>query len=76
MYLQKKLPLDNKMLRSFSCIDPAIHGHHIAQEHLKKLPKYLPKLVSVEEQDSFELEVRRYNYIYLIFFCKFIDPIS
>ncbi|XP_051814936.1 uncharacterized protein LOC127537124 [Acanthochromis polyacanthus] len=60
VYLQKKLPLGNELLRALVYVDPLMQNRHSAQMKLEKLPKYLPKLLSVQEQDNFYLEVRRY----------------
>ena len=61
VYLQQKLPLNNELLRALSCIDPIIQGHHAAQPHLLKLPKFVPTILTDEEKDDYYLEIRRFD---------------
>ena len=60
-YMSRKLPLDNKLLLSISAIDPSAHGHSVTTKHLLQLPKLVTNVLSTEEEDRYELQVRRYQ---------------
>ena len=57
-YLQMKLPLDNKLIRSLSCIDPAARGHAVTTRSLKQLEDMVPVLDDVEKE-SFSLQLHQ-----------------
>ena len=60
-YLSRKLPLDNKVLLSISAIDPSAHGHSITTKHLLQLPKLVTNVLTQEEIDPYDLQVRKYQ---------------
>ena len=60
-YLSKKLPLNNKLLRCLSAIDPIAHGHSVTAKHLLHLPKLVTNVLQVNEKDAYELEVRKFQ---------------
>lgn len=58
-YLQKKLPLDNKLLRATSALDPNLNNSHIQLKLLKELKDLVPSVLSSEERENYDLEVHR-----------------
>ncbi|XP_060789431.1 uncharacterized protein LOC132894118 isoform X2 [Neoarius graeffei] len=58
-YMQKKLPLNNALLKCLSAIDPKAQGHSLTAEHLKKLKDFFPTILSQEEKDQYLREVSR-----------------
>jgi hypothetical protein len=60
IYLQNKLPLDNKVLRSLSAIDPEARQHCAFLKALKKLGDIIPAGLTEEEEDNLEAEIHRY----------------
>lgn len=60
-YLQKKLPLDSKVLRALSCLDPDIRGNSRTLELLEGLIDLLPKgFLTSQEMNAFSTEVQKY----------------
>lgn len=51
-YLQKKLPLNNELLQSISCLDPVIRQHHETVKGLKKLKQLMPANLADEDYDQ------------------------
>lgn len=59
LYIQKKLPLNNTLLRCLSAIDPKAQGHSTTYSHLKKLSDFFPSVLSAQEKDTYLREVSR-----------------
>lgn len=58
MHMKKKLPLDNTLLKSLSCIDPAAKGHSVTAMHLKTLGTvHMGHFFVKEQHDSISYEV-------------------
>lgn len=60
-YLQKKLPLDNPLLRAVSAIDPVVRGHSQSCKALKSLKGMVPCNMTLEDEDQFDLQVHRFQ---------------
>ena len=60
-YMHKKLPLDNKLLRCISAVDPQAQGHSVTTKHLLQLPKLVTNVLSIDEGDAYDLQMRRYQ---------------
>lgn len=60
-YLQKKLPLDNLLLKCISAIDPLARGHSVTADRLKMLPKLVKNVLSNEEEIQYALDVHLYQ---------------
>ncbi|CAM1291290.1 FBN1 (predicted) [Pycnogonum litorale] len=60
-YLQKKLPLDNPVLRAVSAIDPVVRGHSQSCKALKSLKAMVPCKMSLDDEDQFDLQVHRFQ---------------
>ena len=41
IHLQQKMPLNNDLLKSISCADPAVRGHEAGSQGLKQLSQHL-----------------------------------
>ena len=59
-YLQKKLPLNNTLLRSLSALDPLARQHSLTSKYLRKLPLIVTNVLS-EDAEMFDLEARRFQ---------------
>ena len=59
LYLQKKLPLDNELLRAASSLDPLLQKR-IQLPLLKKLKIYVVHYLTDKEYDNYDLEVHRF----------------
>ena len=59
LYLQKKLPLNNDLLRAASSLDPSLQ-HNVKLSLLKKLKAHVRHFLSEEEQSSYDLEVHHF----------------
>ena len=59
-YLQKKLPLDNPVLQSFSALDPVIHNSEYTGRYLRNLPNLVKNVLVSEDLEDYECEVRYY----------------
>lgn len=44
VYMQKKLPLNNPVLKALSALDPKVFGHAATAIALRKLPQYFPTI--------------------------------
>lgn len=60
-HLQKRLPLDNTLLRSVSAIDPAARGHHLTARYLKDLRSNTRHFLTPEELEQVSLEAHTYQ---------------
>lgn len=60
-HMQKRLPLNNKVLRSMSAIDPLARGHSETKKALDKLAEFAGPFLSDEEKESLPLETHRYQ---------------
>ncbi|KAL5010546.1 hypothetical protein ScPMuIL_012851 [Solemya velum] len=60
-YLQKKLPLNNPLLRAVSAIDPVVRGHSQCCKALKSLKALVPCKLSLEDEDQYDLQVHRFQ---------------
>ena len=60
-YLQGKLPLGSKLLKAFSAIDPAAHGHSATLHQLKKLPGMVVNVLTDDEKELYMKEVHTYS---------------
>ena len=60
-YMQKKLPLDNKLLRTLSSIDPRARGHSETSRAMTGLGEYVKPFLSKEQQNSLPLEILKYQ---------------
>lgn len=58
--LQKKMPINNQLLKSASAIDPCLREHSLAVKHLKQLPKFMPNVIPDTVQSKFEMDVHKY----------------
>ena len=57
-YLQKKMPVDNVILKSASSVDPLAKGHSLSLTYISKIDLLLPTADAKEERDAFQLEMR------------------
>lgn len=60
IYLHNKLPLDNKVLRSLSALDPDARQHSSFLKALKTRGNIIPARLTEEEEDCLEAEIHRY----------------
>ena len=60
-YLQGKLPLGSKILKAFSAIDPAAHGHSAMLHQSKKLPGMVVNVLTDDEKELYMKEVHTYS---------------
>ena len=60
-YLQKKMPVNNRLLRHVSALDPIVHGHTPALKYMKRLPELVTNVLKESELDMYELEVRAFH---------------
>jgi hypothetical protein len=60
IYLQNKLPLDNKVLKSLSALDSEARQHSAFRKALKKLGDIVPASLTEEEEDNLEAEIHSY----------------
>ncbi|GBL79736.1 hypothetical protein AVEN_18257-1 [Araneus ventricosus] len=51
--LQKKMPLDNLLLKSASAIDPVCRRHSLSLTLMKDLPGLVSNIISVAERDAY-----------------------
>ena len=65
-YLQKKLPLDNKLLVSMVALDPRERGKTGTQKLLKELPDLAKNVLSDSELKAYKREVMSYNNAYKV----------
>lgn len=60
-YLQKKLPLENKLLEAASAIDPLARGHSKTLGLLRILPSLVTNVLSEDDLNAYEVEIRAYQ---------------
>lgn len=60
-YLQQKLPMDSKLLKAASAIDPLARGHSTTLSLLMKLPSLVTNVLQDSELEAYDLEVRAYQ---------------
>lgn len=58
VYMQKKFPLNNKLLKCVSAIDPSVREHSKTAEALRNLKDMVP-LISDDEKEKYDLEVQQ-----------------
>lgn len=61
VHLEKKLPLDNSLLRSKSAIDPEARGHSKTAKVLNTLGDLLAPFLIKGEQESLPLEIQQFQ---------------
>ncbi|XP_030828178.1 uncharacterized protein LOC115919185 [Strongylocentrotus purpuratus] len=59
--LQRKMPVNNKLLRCASAIDPACRGHTITLQRLLQLPQLVAFALKDVQTHEYEKEARQYN---------------
>ena len=59
--LQKKMPVNNQLLKTLSAIDPSALGHSLTLKYLLDLPTQITNVLTEDEQTKYEKEVHRYN---------------
>ncbi len=59
-YLLSKMPINNKLLKSISALDPRCQGHSITLKYLLQLPSLVTNVIEKEESVKYDLEVRKY----------------
>lgn len=59
--IQKKIPLDNLLLKSVSAIDPTCRMHSFSLKLMKCLPDLVTNVLSGGERDAYDKEVHRYH---------------
>lgn len=60
-HMQKKLPLNSKVLKSLSCLDPFIRSHSMGVRGLNRLSEYLSHMLSEEEESSILKEITSFS---------------
>ena len=60
-YLQKKMPLDNELLRCLSSLDPKCHGVSLASKLMKRLGTFFPNIIEEEELDAYDADVTKFH---------------
>ena len=58
-YLQTKFPLNNKLLRYLTALNPNRQGNSDSYGSLKKLVKYFPTVLREEDHDEYLLEISK-----------------
>lgn len=61
LYLQKKMPLQNKLLQCLSALDPVVRGKTTALQHMTVLPKLVTNVLSEVDLVGYDMEVRRFH---------------
>ena len=56
--LQKKMPVNNRLLRALSAVDPLLRGSTEGYLFLKRLPKLVRNVLKEEELVNYYLEIR------------------
>ena len=59
--LQQKMPLNSDLLKSISCTDPKVRGHHEGGKDLKRLSQHLNHFLSEKEQSDVLLEITKFQ---------------
>ena len=61
-YMQRTLPLNNKVLKHLSAVDPLARGSTIALKYLKALPDIVTNVITPgTETDTYHMEVHKYS---------------
>lgn len=60
-HLQRKLPLNNSLLKCVACTDPAVRGHIESSNGLKRLSHHLNHFLSEKEQSDIILEITKFQ---------------
>ena len=55
------MPINNKLLKTLSAIDPCAKGHSLALCYLLKLPALITNVLSEEEETDHKKEVHHFN---------------
>ena len=61
VHLQMRLPIDNPLLQCLSALDPIARGNAVTCQNLGKLPKLVTNVLTEEEEEKFELEIRLFQ---------------
>ena len=61
IYLQKKMPVNNILLKHLSALDPAVRGHSPAMQYMKALPDLAPNVLDDEDLQTYALDVQRFH---------------
>ena len=60
--LQRKMPVNNVLLRSISAIDPRCRGHALTLRYMLKLPTLVCNVLTDDNsKDQFDMEARQYQ---------------
>lgn len=60
-YLQKKMPVANKLLQRVSALDPLVRGEHIAMRYMLELPSFVSNVLTENELSVYDMEVRCFH---------------
>jgi len=60
-HMQLRLPINSRLLRCISAIDPLARGNDITITHLKPLPDLITNVLTEEEKESYAREIYRYQ---------------
>ena len=64
-YLLSKMPVGNVMLAHVASLDPSAAtklGKNKAMSYMLKLPSYVPTVISADERDAYDREVRNFQF--------------
>ena len=61
VYMQKKFPINNKVLKLLATLDPKCHGVEVTVTAMKKLSLYFPNVISSEEKDAYDGDVTKFH---------------
>ena len=60
-YIQEKFPINNKLLKNLSALDPKCHGVEVAAKAMKSLACFFPNIIKEEEMDDYDADVDRFH---------------
>ena len=60
-YMQMKMPLDSKLLKCLSALDPKCQGVDVACSMMKKLASFYPNIIKEEELDNHDADVDKFH---------------
>lgn len=58
-YLQKKMPITNRLLQCISALDPICFGHTSTLNHLLSLPDLVKNVLQADERDKYNIGIRK-----------------
>ena len=61
LYLQKKTPVNNKLLKHLLALDPIVRGHTEIMQYMKALPDLATNVLNEEDLLTHTLEVQRFH---------------